>query len=92
MTSDSRDQRYRDGYAAGDRDASIPSSEEDESRMRRHTGDPWADDGYVRGFFAARRAIRTRAFSGVARLTAAFRSPRFTGWLRRLSARPRETP
>lgn len=82
MTTEDQEKRFRDGYATGDHDGTIQATQGIESWMRRDTGDPWTDDGYVDGFVAAQRAVRTRERSGSAQLPV----PRLTGWLHRLTA------
>ncbi len=50
MTTDSQDTRYRNGYAAGQRDDMYPSDDEPNNPKRPATGDPWSDLGYNEGF------------------------------------------
>lgn len=84
MTTESQAKRYRDGYAAGQRDGSAPSSEEDESIMRSVTGDDEADAGYAAGFQSGRSAYRRGAFSGLTRVVKdVFWIPQLSRWFQR---------
>lgn len=86
MTTESEEKRYRDGYAAGRRDGTVPSAGEDESQQRSLTGDTWADEGYVDGFADGRHTHRIQVFTGVGRvLKDVLWVPQISGWFRRLA-------
>jgi hypothetical protein len=87
MPTESQYKRYRDGYAAGQRDGAAPSSAEDESIMRSITGDHETDAGYSDGFYTGRRQYRLGAFSGLTRVVKdVFWIPQLDRWFRRRSA------
>lgn len=86
MTTESQARRYRDGYAAGQRDGSAPSSEEDEAIMRSATGDDESDAGYADGFQDGRRTYRRGAFSWLTRVVKdVFWIPQMNRWFQRRS-------
>ncbi len=87
MPTESQVKRYRDGYAAGQRDGSTPSSDEDESIMRSLTGDDETDSGYSDGFQDGRQSHRDGAFSGISRvLKDVLWIPQMSRWFQRRSA------
>lgn len=84
MKTESQHKRYRDGYAAGQRDGSASSSNEDELIMRSVTGDRDADTGYTDGFAQGRRQFRMGAFSGLSRVVRdIFWIPQVSKWFKR---------
>jgi hypothetical protein len=88
MQSESQQLRYRNGYAAGQRDGDIEDGQEVESRMRRDTGDDWSDAGYRDGFFARRDSKGDRLLNrSLELLRHVFWIPQLTGWVKRLASR-----
>jgi hypothetical protein len=86
MTTESQDTRYRNGYAAGQRDAASPVDDAPDTPERPETGDPWSDLGYDDGF-ADRRAIHhaTPLRQTSEMLAQVFWLPEIAGWARRFS-------
>ena len=89
MPSESQNKRYRDGYAAGNRDGNFASGIDVESQRRSPTGDEWTDEGYSDGFSDSRQSRHDGVLSQSVDL---FRSvnvlPQISGWLKRLAGRP----
>jgi hypothetical protein len=86
MTTDSQDTRYRNGYAAGQRDAASPVADALDTPDRLETGDPWSDLGYEEGFADRQAMQHATPFRQTGEmLSQVFWLPEIAGWARRFS-------
>jgi hypothetical protein len=88
MPSESENKRYRDGYAAGQRDGNTESGIEMESQRRSPTGDTSSDEGYSEGFAASRQSrpdgFRPQSADLFKQMNVL---PQISGWLKRVAGR-----
>jgi len=85
MRTESQEKRYRDGYAAGQRDGRFESGVEEASQQRVPNADADSNAGYAAGFAERRRTTRQSAnvFSNVPWLA------QVSDWIKRRGTRSR---